>query len=348
MAISVRFQIGGHTAAQWSAGNPVLLARELGIETDTKRQKLGDGATAWNSLPYIGAAWADISSKPANLVAIASLSTSANKLNYWNGVGTAGLTDLTAFGRSLIDDADAPAARITLGLVIGTDVQAFDSDVAALAANSVNGLWTRTGTGTGAARTINGTANQITFTNGDGVSGNPTASLPSTVVAGNVTYAGSTAYFATQGDATQRIRVGHYDSSSVSFPTGLVAAQILAGATMLDIATRDNAAAVINFRVGSGVAIKATLSGTALNLASGVAYQINALQVVGARKTGWTTATGTADRATFATYTAPAISSPPTQAEVQALADHVQVLSRHLKALIDDLHATAGHGLIGP
>lgn len=50
-------------------------------------------------------------------------------------------------------------------------------------------------------------------------------------------------------------------------------------------------------------------------------------------------ATGTADRATFATYTAPTISAPPTQAEVQAIADHLQVLSRHMKALIDDLKA---------
>lgn len=54
----------------------------------------------------------------------------------------------------------------------------------------------------------------------------------------------------------------------------------------------------------------------------------------------WTAATGTADRATFATYTAPTISAIPTQAEVQAVANAVQVLSRHMKALIDDLKAT--------
>jgi hypothetical protein len=71
------------------------------------------------------------------------------------------------------------------------------------------------------------------------------------------------------------------------------------------------------------------------------------LQVVGARKTGWTPATGTAARGTFATYSAPNISATPTEAEVQAIADHVQILSQRLKALIDDLHATAGHGLIG-
>lgn len=51
----------------------------------------------------------------------------------------------------------------------------------------------------------------------------------------------------------------------------------------------------------------------------------------------WTAATGTASRATFATYTAPVISNPPTQAEVQAIADAVQVLSQRTKAVIDDL-----------
>ena len=53
--------------------------------------------------------------------------------------------------------------------------------------------------------------------------------------------------------------------------------------------------------------------------------------------TGWSAATGTSSKATFATYTAPAISNPPTQAEVQALANHVQVLSQRLKAVTDGL-----------
>jgi cell wall-associated NlpC family hydrolase len=55
--------------------------------------------------------------------------------------------------------------------------------------------------------------------------------------------------------------------------------------------------------------------------------------------TSWAAATGTAERTTFATYTAPTISASPTQVEVQAIADHVQILSRRLKALIDDLIA---------
>lgn len=86
----------------------------------------------------------------------------------------------------------ATNARTQLGLAIGTDVQAFDSDLSALAANTTNGLWARTGTGTGSARTIAGTANEVTLTNGDGVSGNPTVSLPSALTFTGKTITGGT------------------------------------------------------------------------------------------------------------------------------------------------------------
>ena len=40
------------TAANWTAQNPTLLAGEIGIESDTKRWKVGTGSTAWTSLLY--------------------------------------------------------------------------------------------------------------------------------------------------------------------------------------------------------------------------------------------------------------------------------------------------------
>lgn len=42
------------TAADWTLVNPVLLAGELGVETDTGRFKFGNGANPWNELPYSG------------------------------------------------------------------------------------------------------------------------------------------------------------------------------------------------------------------------------------------------------------------------------------------------------
>lgn len=53
----------------------------------------------------------------------------------------------------------------------------------------------------------------------------------------------------------------------------------------------------------------------------------------------WTAPTGTASRATFATYAGQTVSNPPTQAEVQAIDDHLVILSQRMKAVIDDLKA---------
>jgi hypothetical protein len=46
-------QFRRNTAAGAAASNPVLDAGEPGFETDTGNVKVGDGATAWNALPYL-------------------------------------------------------------------------------------------------------------------------------------------------------------------------------------------------------------------------------------------------------------------------------------------------------
>ena len=50
--MSIRIQFRRGTAAQWTAANPILAEGELAIELDTDFYKIGDGTTAWNSLPY--------------------------------------------------------------------------------------------------------------------------------------------------------------------------------------------------------------------------------------------------------------------------------------------------------
>ena len=52
MAINIQFRRG--TASEWTAANPTLAVAEFGVETDTDKFKLGDGATAWTSLAYGG------------------------------------------------------------------------------------------------------------------------------------------------------------------------------------------------------------------------------------------------------------------------------------------------------
>jgi hypothetical protein len=86
----------------------------------------------------------------------------------------------------------ASAARTNLGVAIGTNVQAYDADLACLAALSSTGMLARIGDGTCAVRTVTGTANEITVINGDGVAGNPTLSLPSALTFTGKTITGGT------------------------------------------------------------------------------------------------------------------------------------------------------------
>jgi hypothetical protein len=51
MAVNILLRRG--TAAEWTASNPTLLEGEVGVETDSKKLKVGDGLTVWASLPYI-------------------------------------------------------------------------------------------------------------------------------------------------------------------------------------------------------------------------------------------------------------------------------------------------------
>lgn len=50
-----------------------------------------------------------------------------------SGLPVAGVTGISAYGQTLVDDADAATARATLGLTIGTNVQAYDTELSALA-----------------------------------------------------------------------------------------------------------------------------------------------------------------------------------------------------------------------
>lgn len=99
--------------------------------------------------------------------------------------GANGIVVRTALGVTTARTLTQPAAGITIANpngVAGNPTFALANDLAAVEALATNGLATRTGVDTWTTRTVTGTANNVTVTNGDGVAGNPTINIGANVV----------------------------------------------------------------------------------------------------------------------------------------------------------------------
>ena len=221
----------------------------------------------------------------ATLTALAGVTTLADKLIYATASDTFTTTDLSSFGRSLIDDADASTARATLELVIGTNVQAYDADLNAIAGLAgTSGLLKKTALNTWELDTttyIDNTSSQSiagtkTFTGDIAFSGSGKITLSSTSVAttqtalDNSTKLATTEYVQTATRISTSTKTANYTLAVAD--EGYMIFMNLGTATTLTIPTNTTASIAIGAqfiisRIGAGTVNIAPADGT-VNLTS--------------------------------------------------------------------------------
>ena len=124
MAGNAQILVRSDTAANWSAVNPIMTAKEIGYDKTNLKFKVGDGVLAWNALPYVN--------PPTGLLTASGYTANTARLLGRITAGTGAVEELTAAqARTLLALGTAALLNISVGTV-------------APASPAVNDLWVDT------------------------------------------------------------------------------------------------------------------------------------------------------------------------------------------------------------
>ena len=118
------------------------VAVDLAASSITGTLAIGDGGTGATSAGDARTALGlvigtNVQAQNDILADLAGLTQATDKLPYFSSSTAAATTDLSSFARTILDDANASAVRTTIGVAIGSDVQAYDAQLADVAGLAV-------------------------------------------------------------------------------------------------------------------------------------------------------------------------------------------------------------------
>jgi len=127
---TVRLQIRRGTASQWTSANPILAAGEMGVETDTRKVKIGDGTTGWTSLNYIAADNPEISEIAQDAIDAALVAGTGIVKSYNDGANTITVSVDTSVIATKAELAEVAQDSIDQALTAGTGITKNYNDAA--------------------------------------------------------------------------------------------------------------------------------------------------------------------------------------------------------------------------
>ena len=272
---------------------------------------------------------AEVQGWDSDLAALAALATSADKVPYFTGSSMAALADFTSFGRTLAGSANASSARSALGVAVGSDVQAYDAELAALAGltSAADKMPYFTGSGTAAtadltafSRTVLASPDAATARATLGVSTNGTVASVSVIatngVSGTVQNASTTPAISLTLGAITPTSVNGITISGSSTPTLAVTGTTSVSGTN----TGDQTSVTGNAGTATALQTARTINGVSFNGTANITVPADAGTLTGTTLASGVTASSLTSFGSSPTLSNPTLSTPtlgtPTQANL--------------------------------